>query len=318
MAKLPHSILLIATAAATMSAHADTSAITGSASLTGLSYHLVDLDPNDGVTPWITFDSSSFVGAGSAVITVDALNNTLINADPHTSPGDIFSSVPGSYQSPNGAVSFTYGPTGASAAVNISGANLGQLQGGDQPMYTISGLAGTTYGSQYMSDFGASIPTSGDVSFTLSPNTMLVIDGQVQASLSVDLTQIPQGSALLQGVQAGQYTAHAMSFIGAGAGFVSVTGEVLTSQITMLSVAQDLDASGVSWAGSPASDSSALTPFELTFTNDSTDAKSAGFVAGAGVLAGVSFDAVPVPESGTWALMALGLLGVAGAVRRRA
>jgi hypothetical protein len=315
MGKLPHSILLVAAAAASMSAHAG--AITGSASLTGLSYHLVDLDPNDGIAPWITFDGSGYVGAGSAIITVDALNNQVTNADPHISSGSIFSSTASSYQSPNGAVSFTYGPTGASSAVDISGASLGQLNGAAQPLYTVSGLAGTDYGSQYLPDFGASVPMSGDFSFTLSPNTALVIDGQVQASISVDLAQIPQGSSMQQDIQAGLYTAHAMGIIGAGAGFVSANYEILSSQVTMLMVGQDLDASGVQWSGLPSSDSSALTPFELTFTNDGIDAKKGGFVAGAGAMGGVSFEAVPVPEPGTWALMGLGLAGLMAISRQR-
>ncbi|RTL30333.1 MAG: PEP-CTERM sorting domain-containing protein [Burkholderiales bacterium] len=307
------------------------SPVTGSASITGLSYHLVNLDPSDGITPWIQFQSGTYVGLGSLVNTgYDYLpigSGSSATTDAHTTNGDIFTAPGANYVSGSGEVNASYGPAGTSVTVRVNAdqySNLGGV-GAFDPSHaiynsTLLGASGMAYGSSFSPLLGVNLPNpmgTTDTSFTLSPHTLLVIDGQMQSNAAVDLTTLKSGP-LLDGISAGSYTLNVTLMAANGVVLADANGQVVDQFINTATGSQARDQTGVlvNAAAIPPTDAS-QSPFSVQFSNDSAEAVKGGLVIGSGVASMTQFSIAAVPESSTWVLMGLGLLGVAVAARRQ-
>lgn len=294
---------------------------TASASVTGLSYHLIDLDPNDGIAPSIQFHNSYVLtGDAKASGTTGVLNDNLVS-------GDLFSSTGGTYQSSSGEVLATYSPASLTGNVQLSSASVQNLNGtdggavGDTARYFWGGGVGTGFGTTtYVDGISAPVPIPmpavGDSAFTLSAHTALVIDGVAKVSTSVDLTKVASG-ALLDGIHTGALTADLYSDAGVMAFVIDANGNSGDSFQLFSSSAQSLGPAGVlAIEGKPLSDSNE-TPFSLRIDNTTADLLNSGFLLGVGGQATLNVHVVPVPEPASWAAMALGLVGLFGVARSR-
>ncbi|MFP5391968.1 MAG: hypothetical protein ACLGI6_10565 [Gammaproteobacteria bacterium] len=134
---------LAAAALAAAPAQADTTATT----TTEFSYQLVDLNPNDNITPWITFEYQQATGTASAL-------TGLYNWDPHQIHG--LGTV--DYTTPYGHASATVGTDSYSATATMQAGVTGN-----------AGVAGSTF---------------LDTKFTLSPGTRLVFKLIASVALS--------------------------------------------------------------------------------------------------------------------------------------
>lgn len=162
--KLAASVLLTTLAAAVIP-HAAASTVVAQASTSVvLSYRLVDLDLDDGITPWIQFSDTSQLALGYAIES---------NADPliTTRPGGIFSAPDASYGSADGRAQMQYSTASHSTSVTLT-AEL--FQPGSAP-FTSAAIA-HFYGSTIDPDFGFAMPLEGEYAFQLSPNTALIVE----------------------------------------------------------------------------------------------------------------------------------------------
>jgi hypothetical protein len=273
---------------------------TGSAWISNLSYHLEDLDPNDGVTPWVQFHG---VGVSAGYFTEQEGSHHI------TLGNDVFAQPIGSISSPLGE--FTVGGSGtaytgssslnASSVQNLNGAG---AQPSDWLYYNSAGVL-SHYGSG-LDDSGVPIPLEGEQAWTLSANTALVIDGVSQVNATVDLAQFTQGS-LLQDMVAGQYglqlTSQAFTTVqlhtgtnedgfGDSADLFASARQVLNSQ----GVFNDPEV--------PASDSF-QNSFSVRLANTTAGQLRGHLFMGVGLMN--VLDVTPIPEPGTFALMGLGL-----------
>lgn len=305
------------------------SPVTGSASITGLSYHLVNLDPSDGITPWIQFQNGTYVGLGSAVYTgYDYLpigSGSSATTDAHTSTGDIFTAPGANYVSGSGEVNASYGPAGTSVTMRVNAdqySNLGGV-GAFDPSHAIYnssllGVSGMAYGSNFYPLLGVNVPnpTGNETSFTLSPHTLLVIDGQMQSNAAVDLTTLKNGP-LLDGISAGSYTLNVTSVAASAVVLTDANGNGVDQALNTAFGYQTRDQTGVVVDAANPPTSASQSPFSVKFSNDSADAVKGGLLIGSGVASMSQFSITAVPEFSTWALMGLGLIGVAVAARRQ-
>jgi hypothetical protein len=189
---MPRALLIAAAAALSLGvaapARADTQA---SATLSDILIRLVDLDPNDGITPSLTF-----LGNSDGTVSTTARSW----GDPPNAQQSIRSSA-----APFGAVSTTAKSTASGAAGTVAGdffAGTGSLQAA-----SFSGHAafGTAVGFACIGD--ADGPHEFEAPFLLSPETALYItaNGVVDATADDDINEYAYGIILMgnSGIEAG-------------------------------------------------------------------------------------------------------------------
>lgn len=172
-------------------------AASASASISNLGFHLVDLDPNDGITPWVKFNLGDWPASR---IYLDASNSSWTSGEARNEsylngtifgPGTIsLASADGNAQALKNGSNFT---TSASATA---------AQLGDAKLYSVAdGYASYNAYAGFVQglDFG-DIGRGGAINYEISPRTRLVIDGQAALSASVNpaLLDDSELSSLLQ------------------------------------------------------------------------------------------------------------------------
>lgn len=301
---MPVAMALLASLPALASAAGDTVIQSTSAQITGLSYRLIDLDPNDGIDPSLTFDMTA--GGINAV----TYNNRLGIQDGQYDDAYFVGLTPDASKT----VSFN----GATASAGPSGYSTSVQTTVDQHINLApsAGYGGAT-------TFNADIFTYPDgvnyTNMTLSANTLLVITGTASVTQQSNLQPLLDELNLLNPGQ----EAWASVAIDAGARVElnlerRVTDPSYTQTLTDISnfVLNTYDAG-------PGDD--IYSPVTLQFANVGGASTDLSFTVSVGVtnaimsgLDNVIIDPPPsIPEPGTYMLMGLGLVGI-GCARRRA
>jgi hypothetical protein len=263
---------------------------TSSVSVTGLTYHLEDLDPTDDITPSLTpLDTVTLL---RLTTTGQPMQEATMTASP-------FESVSGLQ------LADTQGRTSgqlAQGAITLSS----EIRLADLARMTTEGGDGTSvfFRTAAEADYPGDIQTSGV--WTLSPGTRLVIDGTMQAQAHTDL------SAALGTSQAnGQLWGFSSAVLSIWLNNDSTNANGVVQSL------QHVTGGSIQATDGFVPDMQTVQPLHLVFEN--WDSAPTGVSLQFNVAADSAIQAL-VPEPGTWALMALGLVGVAAAAgqRRRA
>lgn len=313
-------------------AHANTAMLaSGSASLTGIRYELIDLRPDDGQAPWIRFGNAN----GEPISGL--IDATGLSHDPDAArQADWQGLLPTGSQSVSSADGYTgaqASATSLSTSFKVDGAVLEQLvpmgDGSARVEVFSQARAGTGIPSlSYVVDETTGIVSAVDgdtgwqpFDFTLSPHTAIVVHAQGSASLTLN----PQAGAW-DILDSGGNTAHE-PLIGSG---VQIALMLIRPDVTMKPVYESTDAfyadmdrayqlsfDGVSANWTP-DDMASMTPSSrdlMIMLNNDAGLQAHGTL----LMTGMSQFAVTraVPEPGTWALMGLGLGALVVCQRQR-
>lgn len=282
-------------------AAAPVSISSSSAYVDGLSYRLVDLDANDGVTPWITFTGYGAPLSSSLNITQrEQVRPTGFDDRKLQLDGSLFSSSAGNLTSRDGL-----------ATASKQGNSLSATAGINHDAGDFSGFANQ----------GLSAGSGSGSSWTLSPHTALVLEGAVSLSASINPDPfVGTGSPFL----------FDDLFIGASAtlylDLIMDNADGLVGPDPSRSVLDSLHlrADAGYYGGSGVAPTVVLSdskqqPFSLTVRNTGDNARLGGLSlsvqAGGNLLTAPT--ATSVPEPSTAALSLIGLLGVITVAGRR-
>lgn len=148
---------------------ADPVLMNSSATLTGLTYKLVDLDPTDGVTPWVRFSTQATLDAGAASSTFNTPVNSFLPSTTQT------------LSSTDGLSTAAAGPNQMSSSAALK---LSNLPFSSSPTSSSSSADATTTG---VIDATTGLPASA---ITLSAHTRLVITGTVNLQTTRDFNAL--------------------------------------------------------------------------------------------------------------------------------
>ena len=140
-----------------------------------LTYRLVDLDANDGITPWINFSDTSQVAL--------AYGTQESNFSVITRAGGIFAGPDVTHGDPDGFYQAQYTANGHGTSARLS---TDVFTPGATPEIGV-GLA-HFYGTGIDPDLGFAVPLDGDYAFQLSPNTALIVEATTVMSSSLDMS----------------------------------------------------------------------------------------------------------------------------------
>jgi hypothetical protein len=326
------------------------SLVDASATITGLSIRLVDLKPDDGIAPWIVFSGPSDVPGSLMSYRVDAegqvngMGEDLETTYPNAAWvfGDTFlPSAPVSALSKDGMASGSIGPTGADVGLHVRSDALDHLT----PVWTWQPAPGSTATELTANSYartGSAATTNyvqnwevlpdGSVQvflqdpeliaydFTLSPDTTLIVEGVSSSSLAVRPDLVPWLDPLAEN-WASANTLAALQFAAPQFAMQSsyVSLEAFRADLDRLygfqSVSVRSDWSPF-WEGSMPYSDTRSQAWQLTLDNHSSEASQGALQISA--MAYAHFvNPSTVPEPSTYAFMGLGLIAIAGLVRRR-
>lgn len=320
---------------------ADTTVASANASLSNLTFRLIDLDPNDGIAPGMTIQGQGFMGAFTSFDVNDPSNTQQVQI---TSP--IFPS-----QNLNQGLS-----SATLSASGLTGTSITTVDSTLQQVLTEDGSDASGAWSQSSFDmyleaggtFGYHPPLDGfpenPLTITLTAHTRLVLEGTGSTALALSNQAMHEALAALN-AQTGGFSPDAQRFSGfdgrAAAGLTALLATADLSQpdapfqVSRFSFEDELQEStgfcdsveGCHRVFAPDQSRTSSQNFTLEYTNtasQSTDVSlmfhAAGVVQQSGYL-NVREIAPPIPtipEPGTYALMGLGLAGLAWSRRRHA
>lgn len=150
----------------------------GALTVSGLNYRLIDLDPDDGIAPWVQFNSLSRIEIGYSVN----------RGEPVVSPvaGGLFSTQNGGLSSPDGSVEPLVSNSGLSVRTALT--TEAYVPGTEPDLLAAAGLA------YWPDDFSVPVQSYG---LALSARTALVIEAEATAMATVN-TALLSGSAFSQ------------------------------------------------------------------------------------------------------------------------
>lgn len=317
--------------------HAQAAMVDITTTLSGLSYRLIDLAPEDGIAPSLMFSTSSKVGLATYSGDHGNLSTTML-------AGGVFNGVSGQVTSGGGKTQASYSPGLMSASLSIGADDV--LQQG-QSYQSHEAVFMEIYGTVPVDDSPFPIEGGSDFSFILSAHTALVIEADVsvqhafnqsvylasaqaqalasnhQTLLSYSLAGVYMSLGQFNDLAApeafqAQYASAAEFLIQNGYGFDQGDVFSLERQTLVVGIANGLDteqALTFRLEGGAMIDFFTSLPDAPVDPNDPIDVidpvDPIGPIGG-----GTTIPAIPEPS--TWALMGLGLLGVAAASRRHA
>lgn len=270
--------------------------------LTNLRYQLTDLNPNDGIAPNLVFTGPSYPGQLSTVLLV---SNITSNGNETLSGALQRLDLTGLPFSPQNTGSLSVGGVNASATKTIDG----QSAHSAIDAQNVNNLL-ALYPNNLLTYYSQGASTSGisDAAFTLSPGTKVEFFVDVDMATTLDAAAIqPLTNGLFSGT--GNLRVGTQASINGGIRFLDLS---------------DFDTfynyRGQSYTFSNAgvqlnSEVNQVSDFHLVLTNASNATKTGELRLTVGAAQGLALTG-PVPEPGTLALQALGLLGVAGVVSR--
>lgn len=275
MKHISQAMLIAVLAAAGIAAEANSSA----GSFTDLTITLVDLDPDDGITPWFSFAPAPANHNGSFV---QSQNRNTGDFDIHNNSdwGSFFKDTAASL-----------GRTGVTASASTSAT--GMLSQGQTSVWRSDYYAGTYRSTQ---DRLGRLET-----VLLSPKTALTFSGLASTSATAEQDCTTPGCSY----------AYAIVEV-FGSGFVG--GSPLEVTYTELMVRSDACAVATFYCAAPTSSDADSALLGVTISNTFAEQASVGFVAAAFIHGERSVTAVPEPAS--WALMLFGVAAL-GAMRAR-
>ena len=279
-------------------------------SITNLSYSVVDLDLSDGVTSSVVFQGPSYYGFSVAA---EGPTDTMIFVEGPAPTYKLFGSNNFSVSSPNSTFSVDGANITATARMTASDAAIGLTTGPggtSAPGYIVQGGAtswpspGGYFSEEEFANLG---------NFVLAPHTSFVIEGTLDfqtvfnaqaldPALVSSITAI--GGRVL--AESGSYSRFVVELQGGTSDWHD-----LQSLQTLAVDAQGSEITGYSDIQGP-------TAFKLVVSNDTDEYKNGIFTYVLAATDTVRLDvASQVPEPGTLALHALGLMGLAAAVARQ-
>jgi hypothetical protein len=280
---------LLAALASLGTAHAATA--TASASISDLSFTLIDLDPTDGIAPSLTFNDPNGYGYSAYGWAYASQNDSagvyVSDNKSYTAPYDTNAFVtPGSASATAGGSTAT-----ASSTLNGYSATATSTLTGDPASPSDYGNASaTTYPNNYY---------YYNQGFTLGANTLLLVKGKYAVSASVDATGTTSDYAYAYAYMFGTFDS--------GNGIAQTAG-----------LNKYVYAYGDVTSGYPLSDSKSGT-FGFSFANYAPTAGTGSFYNSyTSVNTYVSTAAVPEADAWALALAGVGVAGLATTRRRRA
>lgn len=345
MRKLAQTALALLALAATSVAQAQ-SMVESRASISNFSMRLIDLDLNDGIEPSITWDTNrSYLGTVVYSLTnSEYIPAALTDPDPHPQEIDLPSLLagqPSTYTLPIGGATLDLQPGLWSASTEVkTSPMLNEIRGGQDDRQILLYLTSKGPGFAY------------DMSFALSPKTLLIFEGLASTYSSVDTQTLVSYLQTHPGSQqvGGGYLiksnrdAYANSYAGLhmslgdplpesdltaffGVGGVSNSPSLdLKTQIALGSTVDTFFTGLLDSTQATVIEKKLSQPFELSFVNAENNTKNGRFNLNISVgstaytresTSYLPIDTPGVPEPGTWALMGLGMVGLSWATRRQ-
>lgn len=323
---------------ANVQAAADPLVAQASLSLSGLSFQLIDLTPNDGIAPSLSFQTQGMIDTWNSAY--DEATDSYIYLGPQFQ-NSLLPSSPLTHVTPDGMSTLT---TTSNSATLQSQVTVSQILPSLTPPNTegvddyVSNWTTTgtdlTVGNAFPGEFQQ---------FTLGAGTALVVRGSLSGSYSVD------GTAIQAELAANGYTDWSLYHTGRSDAAFIMAAQVhdLTSEPGSFAglignqvngIVTSLYNDGANYLGSADGEltlhAAASKDFEFTLTNlgsaDMTGVMALNLTVGSDLSLYASrpslwtppidlppIDVPAIPEPSTYALMGLGLVGIAAVARRR-
>lgn len=281
--------------------------------LSGLSFQLIDLTPGDGIAPSLNFQTEGIIDMLNG--TYDEASDNWLPAGP-TYSNSLLPSNPVSYVTTDGmsTVSTTANSATLQSRVLLSKLTPANSQGPDDPL-SVSARTGV--------DLWVTSSEEGPIGFTLSAGTELVVRGTLSGSLTLDSIALKATFASNDYTVFNVYAIPTATF-GMAAVVKDQFDEYGDPVLTQLSVVTLDDISTDSLLVEDRFDLALTQDFEFTISNpDNTELiglTELDLNARSDVFLRVDrsvVDIPAVPEPSTYALMGLGLVGIAAVARRR-
>lgn len=313
---------------ATIFSAAASAGIDISTSLTGLRYHVLDLDPDDGITAAVTF-----TGGSPLFNLMDRNNPQAVGGTVIPVMGQPFAALPTSFDGGPGLASGQASATGYRLSASVPSSQLLN----EQTVAAKQGLIEQPYspGAQlHLAGAQAYTPYNTEpIRWTLTPGSALVIEGELGAELNMDFSDLD--TKLLEQLvtrKGHEWAAHGYAFTGITLSKDNWFNEnwQASPDTYVSSASSGVLNRTVSWGPQgqavvldKSDKATPSTAFALSLRN--TDKKAmTGELNFSSMLFASSNISVPfdqmtsnVPEPATWALMGMGLLGVVASRSRR-